>query len=630
MRHPLDFSVGKNSFVINPSSQSNGPVEPHVLRRAISAGQEDALSSKVACGCGVPWRTRREPRVHDGPRITPITKKPLKFDNNSAVHPRFLSMTSVGKTRTNVFEASVKCLSQLERNAIPSSRIQAAVVTLGAICRFSECEIQTRAGLDLCAGAKLGGLSSILDMKGRLICMETSSLCHLRDRTGHALVLSLARNSGVIFHPFREITYGARASPELSNVHPIRGVSAPACQRCVVVHRGLRSIVWIVAYAGGLSFHIDLRTVIQQHTDLGYSGSRGEVWEQNKIIMANPLPPGHNADFLEVEPIQPKPAQDMPDLNEVLSYVEEDPEEEPELAPAAPANMNGWIEWDVLLDNLREVPVENPEDDEEEEMDVDKDEEMDDPEIIHPYEEMDPVYRPPPDSDSEPEEAVAPVGSSSTDFSSNQRKVFTPGLLGKNVDALYYKVKSLAQQIKDRAEAEFITLKRLNNGDRCINSFDDDFSGLDSVLREEIQSRGKIEQLVPELGKQVQEMKESDVRAENKKLKKILMTTEESDEYHHKSTEYYHNNLARVSWHHHHLRHWSFEVQGLLPPHMHYRETPYVAPAIPVVPVTHDDPNDSYVAARNAIIVPAIDDDGSATLGDTQSSKLRGSPRNVQ
>ncbi|GJU67877.1 hypothetical protein Tco_1254136 [Tanacetum coccineum] len=69
---------------------------------------------------------------------------------------------------------------------------------------------------------------------------------------------------------------------------------------------------------------------------------------------------------------------------------------------------------------------------------------------------------------------------------------------------------------------------------------------------------------------------------------------------------------------------------GLLPPYVRYRETPYVAHAILVVPVTHDDPNDPYVTARNAATVPAVDDDGSATLGYTQSSELRGSLRNAQ
>ncbi|GJU03850.1 hypothetical protein Tco_1114188 [Tanacetum coccineum] len=49
--------------------------------------------------------------------------------------------------------------------------------------------------------------------------------------------------------------------------------------------------------------------------------------------MANPFPPGHNAEIPEVEPIQPEPSHDMPDPDEVLSDVEEDPEEEPEEEP---------------------------------------------------------------------------------------------------------------------------------------------------------------------------------------------------------------------------------------------------------------------------------------------------------
>ncbi|GKD95792.1 hypothetical protein Tco_1379689, partial [Tanacetum coccineum] len=244
------------------------------------------------------------------------------------------------------------------------------------------------------------------------------------------------------------------------------------------------------------------------------------------IIMANPIPLGQNANFPEVDPIQP----------------------ELELTPAAP-NPEDDEEEELEEEELKE-----------EEMDVDEDEEMDDPKIINPYEELLPQY---------------------ADF-----------------------------QMKEQAKVEFSTLKRLANGDQRMNSFDDDLLGLDSALREEIQSRNKMEQLVVELGKQVQEIKESDVRAENKKLNTMINTVEENAKYHRESAEYYRNNLARVSWHHNHLRHWSFEVQGQLPPHMRYRETPYVAPAIPVA---HDDPNELYVVARNATTVPAVDDDDSAT-----------------
>ncbi|GKD74552.1 putative reverse transcriptase domain-containing protein [Tanacetum coccineum] len=116
-------------------------------------------------------------------------------------------------------------------------------------------------------------------------------------------------------------------------------------------------------------------------------------------------------------------------------------------------------------------------------------------------------------------------GSSSIAFSVNHRKIFALGPLGKNVDALHYKVKSLAQQMKDRAKAE------RRDSEPC-----------------------KMEHMVAELR--------------------------------------------------HHMLHLLFQW-------FQY-------------------PNDSYVAARNAATVLAVDDDGSATPGDTQLSEPRGSPRNAQ
>nr|GEY16335.1 hypothetical protein [Tanacetum cinerariifolium] len=70
-----------------------------------------------------------------------------------------------------------------------------------------------------------------------------------------------------------------------------------------------------------------------------------------------------------------------------------------------------------------------------EEMDVD-DDGMDDPEVIHPYEEADPLNRPPLDFDYEPEAVAAPVSAL--------------GPLGKNIDALHSMVETLTRQMKDR------------------------------------------------------------------------------------------------------------------------------------------------------------------------------------
>nr|GEU66584.1 putative reverse transcriptase domain-containing protein [Tanacetum cinerariifolium] len=128
---------------------------------------------------------------------------------------------------------------------------------------------------------------------------------------------------------------------------------------------------------------------------------------------------------------------------------------------------------------------------EEEEMDIE--DKMDDPEIIEPYEIEEGELPPPPaDSDtssvSEPEVEAedqdgdeATVGTitrapysippfSGTIYvgSGSSRKVFAPVPIGKDVDMLHRKVKGLAQQMFDRANTEYSTLKRLGEMDRYL------------------------------------------------------------------------------------------------------------------------------------------------------------------
>ncbi|GKF30482.1 hypothetical protein Tco_0100280, partial [Tanacetum coccineum] len=110
------------------------------------------------------------------------------------------------------------------------------------------------------------------------------------------------------------------------------------------------------------------------------------------IFMANPFPPNHAGDFLEVDPV-------LPDIVPVI----------PEPAPLA-------HEY-VLLDedkDPKEDPEEEPQEEEEleDEMDIDLDDEMDDPKVIYPYEVKDGEFPPPPGSDSEPEEETVPTGRS--------------------------------------------------------------------------------------------------------------------------------------------------------------------------------------------------------------------------
>ncbi|GJV13277.1 hypothetical protein Tco_1354818 [Tanacetum coccineum] len=166
--------------------------------------------------------------------------------------------------------------------------------------------------------------------------------------------------------------------------------------------------------------------------------------------MAHPLPPNHVDDLPEFEPAQPEDSKE-----------EEFEEDEEEME----ANM-----------------------------DMDNDEAMDGPEIIHPYEEVDPLNPPPPGSDSEPEDMIVPTsrptlqllphirrfsckfyvieGSSFDASIANHLKVFTPGPLGKDVNALYYKIE--VQELKeDDVRKENKRLKMmLGSAEDCIRPYD--------------------------------------------------------------------------------------------------------------------------------------------------------------
>ncbi|GKA93688.1 hypothetical protein Tco_0815674 [Tanacetum coccineum] len=81
-----------------------------------------------------------------------------------------------------------------------------------------------------------------------------------------------------------------------------------------------------------------------------------------------------------------------------------------------------------------------------------------------------------------------------------------------------------------------------------------------------------------------------------------------------------------ATWHYHHLRRWSIMVENLLPPRLQYQEPPYALPETLLAPVTHNDPRDPYVAARDAATTPATDNDDSPTQKETSPSELQGSP----
>nr|GEU32759.1 putative reverse transcriptase domain-containing protein [Tanacetum cinerariifolium] len=201
------------------------------------------------------------------------------------------------------------------------------------------------------------------------------------------------------------------------------------------------------------------------------------------IIMANPLL-NHVVNLPDDEKVQPKPAPALL-----------------EFAPAVldiPNNNNGWIEKD---------PKEDPKMEEVEEEEREIVDEMNDPEIINPYEIEEGELPPPPvnsdtSSDSEPEAEtededenkaatvgtitrapyhVQPFLSTTYVRSGSSRKVFARGPMGKDVDILHHKVKSLAQQMRSETR-EHYELKQ------SVSTLEDQMRGLMLEDKEEKES----------------------------------------------------------------------------------------------------------------------------------------------
>ncbi|GKE04788.1 hypothetical protein Tco_1396806, partial [Tanacetum coccineum] len=189
----------------------------------------------------------------------------------------------------------------------------------------------------------------------------------------------------------------------------------------------------------------------------------------------------------------------------------------------------------------------------EEEMEEENDDDDDVAEVINPYEEVDPLNLPPPDSNTKSEDtAVAPtlddheqeaeaatVGTitrvpypvrpfSGTVYVGTRpsRQVFAPGPTTRDVNTLHRQVKGLTQQMFDRANTKHSTLKRLSVMDKS-----------------EIKGQHALRRSVCTLEDQVREL-------------------------------------------------WSFEVHWHLHPFRHYRERPYVAPTAPVAHLDRVDPDD--------------------------------------
>ncbi|GKB70784.1 hypothetical protein Tco_0932196 [Tanacetum coccineum] len=163
----------------------------------------------------------------------------------------------------------------------------------------------------------------------------------------------------------------------------------------------------------------------------------------------------------------------LPPPNHVADLPEDDPEEQPELAPEpdhlnefAPhqipqpeGNMNGWI----LEDDEEEEEEEDPE------MEEEMEEENDNDVTMVPY--------------------YVRLSRSGTVYvgSGPSRQVFDPGPTGRDVNTLHRQVKGLTQQMFDRANTEHSTLKRLSVMDKYLAEFDTD-------LRSEIKGQHALRQ----------------------------------------------------------------------------------------------------------------------------------------
>nr|GFB86055.1 hypothetical protein [Tanacetum cinerariifolium] len=98
-------------------------------------------------------------------------------------------------------------------------------------------------------------------------------------------------------------------------------------------------------------------------------------------------------------------------------------------------------------------------------------------------------------------------------------KVFAPGPIGKDVDMLHRKVKGLAQQMFDRANTEYSTLKRLSEMDRYLGR-------ISTERRSEAREHHKLKKSVSTLEGQMRGLMLVD-EEENERLKKKLRVSQQ-------------------------------------------------------------------------------------------------------
>ncbi|GJW92472.1 hypothetical protein Tco_0170025 [Tanacetum coccineum] len=274
-------------------------------------------------------------------------------------------------------------------------------------------------------------------------------------------------------------------------------------------------------------------------------------------------------------------------------------------AKAAPDNMNGWVEEeeDPEMEEEEEDPEEDPEMEEEEE-EMNANEEWDGPEWILPYQEADPLYPPPPVSDSESE----------IEFEEAKAEAEAEAEVAPIPPPIPVNPVPKAATV---GTGRLTPLKQLFTDTQAwIGSSS---SSATASYNPEDLTPSHIRSDLDALHHRVRHIEDDDVRAEYKRLRMMLDCSENR-------TRDAWREHDRATWHYHHLRRWSIMVENLLPPRLQYQEPPYALPETLLAPVTHNDPRDPYVAARDAATAPATDNDDSPTQKETSPSELQGSP----
>ncbi|GJQ97639.1 putative reverse transcriptase domain-containing protein [Tanacetum coccineum] len=225
------------------------------------------------------------------------------------------------------------------------------------------------------------------------------------------------------------------------------------------------------------------------------------------IIMANLPPPNHIADLPKNEPVYPEPALIILHHAPVLpeGYVsdddmEEDEEEDPDedlekepikqvvpepnnidgfalhMNPQPEENMNGWLIKDDDDEELEEYGVGDDDDEEEMEMDDEDNGGNNDEfyaEVINPYEEVDPLNRPPPTSHEKTEFAplVVPIADA------NDEPI--PPVI--YLESIHRGVTRLDRKMFDRYKTKKIMAKNFKEDEFRMNCLEYDITALDTA-----------------------------------------------------------------------------------------------------------------------------------------------------